>query len=198
MDSLKGTARVGLVVLALALALVVPSGAFATDGEIGDMGNTNSITDVFVSVGRAAVNVDYLRDCPAGGITDCWIEVQFVSRCPEVFCGWVSQNFVRIPATGAARANCMGSGNEDNEWYINYRTAYTGSAVKTVQWKGEVEGVWDIGGGFVYRLIAEAMFNVTGNVGFSGGTTVETVTAQTDYGPIVQAATSAGADLVTC
>lgn len=92
----------------------------------------------------------------------------------------------------------MGAGNEDNEWYINYRTAYTASAVKTVQWKGEVEGVWNINGSFVYRLIAEAMFNVTGNVGFSGGTTVETVTALTDYGPTVQAATSAGLDLVTC
>lgn len=58
MNSLKSTARVGLVVLALALALIVPSGAFAADGEIGDMGDTSSITDVFVSGGRAAVNVD--------------------------------------------------------------------------------------------------------------------------------------------
>lgn len=171
---------------------------FAADGEIGDMGDTNSITDVFVSGGRAAVNIDYLRDCPAGGITDCYIEVQFVSRCPEIWCGWVSQNFQRIPASGAPRANCMGSGNEDNEWYVNYRTAYIASAVKTARWKGEVEGMFSASGGFVYKIIAEALFNVTANVGFSGGTTVETVTALTDWGPTVQVATSAGLDLVTC
>jgi hypothetical protein len=140
----------------------------------------------------------YLRDCPAGGITDCWIEVQFVSRCPEIWCNWVAQAWQRIPASGAARASCMGAGNEDNEWYANYRTAYTASAVKTVRWKGELELLYTITGGAVYRLIAEAMFNVTGNVGFSGGTTIETVTAMSDYGPIVQMATSAGLDLVTC
>lgn len=198
MQGLRNTARMGFVVAALAVALIAPSSVFADDGEIGDMGDTDSITDVFVASGRAAVNVDYLRDCAGGGITDCWIEVQFVSRCPEIWCGWVSQTWTRIPASGAARANCMGSGNEDNEWYVNYRTAYVASAVKTVVWKGEVEGLLNTSGGFVYRLIAEAQWNASYGVGFAGGTTVETVTAMTDYGPTVQAATSAGRDLVTC
>jgi hypothetical protein len=64
--------------------------------------------------------------------------------------------------------------------------------------KGELEYVINIAGGAVYRLIAEAMFNVTNSVGFSGGTTIETVTATFDYSPPVQAATSAGRDLRTC
>lgn len=93
---------------------------------------------------------------------------------------------------------CLGSGNEDNEWAVNYRTAYVASGTKTVQWKGEYELVLATSGGFVYRMIAEAMFNVTGGVGYSGGTTIETVTAITDYGPVVQAASIGGRDLHTC
>lgn len=42
------------------------------------------------------------------------------------------------------------------------------------------------------------MFNVTANAGYTGGTTVETVTAISDYGPVVQASSSGGRDLVTC
>ncbi len=194
----RRTFRMGFIVGAMALALIAPSAVFA-DGEIGDMGDTDSITDVFVSGGRPAVNIDYVKDCPNNpAITDCWIEVQFVSRCPESWCGWSGQPYFRIPASGAARGKCLGSGNEDNEWYINYRTGYTSTVVTTNRWKGEVELVWDITGGFVYRLIAEALFNVNAGVGYSGGTTVETVTTRQDYSPPVRAASSGGRDLVTC
>ena len=198
MKSFRNPARLGFVLFTLALAMIIPSGVFAADGEIGDMGDTNSISDVFVSGGRAAVNVDYLRDCAGGGITDCWIEVQFQARCPEFWCGWESQAWKRIPASGHALANCMGSGNEDNEWAVSYRTAYVASGVKTVQWKGELEAYVNASGGISYRTIAEAQFNVSSQVGFSGGVTVETVTAISDYGPTVQVATSGGRDLVTC
>jgi hypothetical protein len=197
MQRVRNAARVGLVVFALVGALTLPSAAFAADGEIGDMGDTTSITDVFVSGGRPAVNIDYIKDCPAG-ITDCWIEVQFVSRCPEIWCGWSAQSWRKIPLSGLARGDCLGAGNEDNEWYVNYRTGFSAATTKTVRWKGEVESVYTIGGGLVYRLIAEAMFNVTNNVGFSGGTTIETVTTTFDYSPSVQGATSAGRDLHTC
>lgn len=42
------------------------------------------------------------------------------------------------------------------------------------------------------------MFTVTGNVGYSAGVTVETVTAISDYGPIVQVASTGGLDMWTC
>ena len=58
--------------------------------------------------------------------------------------------------------------------------------------------MWDITAGLVYRLIAEALFNVNVGVGFTGGTTVETVTARQDYSPAVRAASSGGRDLRTC
>jgi len=198
MARLARRARLGFLALALITMLATPAGVFADDGEIGDMGDTDSITDVFDSGLYPAVNIDYLRDCAAGGVTDCWVEVQFVSRCPEFWCGWDAQSWKRIPASGAARGNCLGAGNEDNEWYVNYRVAYTASTTITVRWKGEVELVYTISGGGVYRMLVEAMFNVTGNLGYRYGYTVETVTAKSDYGPVVQAATSLGRDLHTC
>ena len=199
MQGLRKAARMGFVVMALVTALVIPGAVSANDGEIGDMGDTDSITDVFVSGGLPAANIDYLRDCPATGlIIDCWIEVRFVSRCPEAWCGWSAQPWERIPGSGAARGNCMGSGNEDNEWYVEYRTGYASTQSTTNRWKGEVELVYDITGGATYKLIAEALFNVNAGAGFSGGTTVETVTARTDYSPQVRASSSRGRDLRTC
>jgi len=47
-------------------------------------------------------------------------------------------------------------------------------------------------------LIAEALFNVTNNVGLRYGTKIETVTATQDFGPEVEVATSGGAVFVTC
>lgn len=132
----------------------------------------------------AALNIDYLPHYAAGGVTDCWIEVQWVSQCPEIWWDWVYHPFHRIPSTGVDKGPCLGGGNEENEWFVNYRTAYV-SGTKTVRWKGENEWALSAGGSFLYRLIAEAMFNVTGNVGYTAGITVETVTAISDYGPIV-------------
>jgi len=190
--------RVVATLMSLAILLVSAPVASADDGEMGDMGDTDSITDVFVSNGRPAVNVDYLRDCPAAGITDCWIETRFVSKCPEFWCGWEYQGFTRLPASGAARGDCLGSGNEDNQWFVEYRTAYVSPAVITVKWKGENELTLDVSGNFVYRLIAEALLNVTANSGYKLGVTVETVTAKTDYGPIVRVASSGGQIIHTC
>jgi hypothetical protein len=185
--------------LALVLVFAVAPTAFADDGEIGDMGDSNSITDVYVSGdGRPAVAVDYLHDCPAAGISDCWIEVRWVSKCPEFWCGWETHPWKRLPPNGIAKGDCYGTGNEDNQWYVEYKTAYVAPATITAKWKGEFEWVLDIYGAFGYRMIAEALLNVTAGVGFSGGQTVETVTAKTDYGPIVQVASSGGRILHTC
>jgi hypothetical protein len=195
----KRASRVGVALFMVAgMIAALPMSAFAADGEMGDMGDTDSITDVYVSNGRPAIIVDYLRDCPAGGVTDCWIEVQFVSKCPEFYCGWEAHPWRRIPASGVALGDCLGSGNEENQWYVNYRTAYVSSAKITASWKGENELELNTSGGFVYRLIAEAMYNATAKVGFAGGVTVETVTAVSDYGPVVQAASSGGRVLWTC
>lgn len=190
--------RTSVVLVTLAVGLMIPSAAFAADGEIGDMGDTDSITDVYISNGRPAIQVDYLRDCPNAGVTDCWIETRFVSKCPEWYCGWEYQAWRRLPSSGAARGDCLGSGNEENQWFVEYRTTYVSPATITVRWKGENELTLNVGGSFVYRLIAEAMLNVSANSGYQSGITVETVTANHDYGPVVQVASSGGRILWTC
>jgi hypothetical protein len=96
------------------------------------------------------------------------------------------------------QANCTGSGNSDNEWKMQYRTKWWANTTKTVEWWGENENVLTLGGSIVYRLIAEAMFNVTNSTGLRYGTRIETVTSTQDYGPEVEVATSGGQIFVTC
>lgn len=188
-----------ILILSILLLVAAPLQALAADGEIGDMGDTDSITEPYRGGdGRPTINIDYLRDCPAGGVTDCWIEVRWASRCPEIWCGWDFYNFQRIPSSGVAKGPCLGGGNEDNEWLVDYRTAYVASGTRKITWKGENELVLGGGGTFVYRMMAEAMFNVTYNVGYRTGYNIETVTAISDYSPIVTASSTGGLDLHTC
>gem|GEM_PF-6091655 len=122
-----------------------------------------------------------------------------MSRCPEFYCGWVAQPYRAISSTGAATAACMGSGNEDNEWHMNYRAVVVATKVISNTWKGELEYGVGIGGSIGHKIIAEAHFDNTHKAGFSGGTSMETTTASFDYSPVTtQAATSGGRDLVTC
>lgn len=125
MHRLSRSTRAVLALAVLVGSLAAPAAALGVDGEIGDVGDTDSITDVFVAAdGRAAVNVDYVRDCAAGGTQDCWIELSFRYKCPEFWCtDWTYQPYRRIPSTGAARANCNGSPNDDNYWEVSYRVA---------------------------------------------------------------------------
>src|SRR5688500_11681182 len=99
MQSLRNAARMGFVVMALAVALIAPGAVSADDGEIGDMADTDSITDVRVSNGKAIAVLDYVHNCAGvvgGPIKSCAIQAQFVSRCPEVWCGWVAQSWREI------------------------------------------------------------------------------------------------------
>lgn len=93
----------------------------------------------------------------------------------------------------------MGSGNEDNEWYINYKVGYLGTKVSSHSWKGELEYVVGVNGSAGYKMIAEAEFDNTAKVGFSRGTTLETTTAASDYSKVyTEVGSSKGRDLVTC
>jgi hypothetical protein len=200
MRKIISTARWSVLFLTLVLgALALPMSAFAADGEITNMADSDSVHDPYVGGdGRPTMSIEYLRDCAAGGITDCWVEVQWVSKCPEIWCGWVYGAWQRIPASGLAKGPCLGSGNEDNQWAVNYRTAYVASGTKTVQWKGENEWTLLTSGSFAWRMLTEAMFNVSASAGYSGGVVTETVTAISDYGPIVQAASTGGVQIHTC
>jgi opacity protein-like surface antigen len=179
------------------LLLAAPAGAAAFDGEVGDAGDTTSVTDVFISGQRATVDTQYLRDCPTY-INDCWIELRFASRCPEIWCGWNYQSWRRVNASGTAQADCTGSSNNDNLWAVQYRVGFASNATKTVWFYGENEGYWNLGGSFVYRLIAEVMFNYTNQTGTKYGTYISSVTSTFAYSPSVEVATSGGSVLITC
>lgn len=181
----------------VAFLLATPSAALGFDGEVGDAGDTTSITDVFVSGSRATVDAQYVRDCP-GLISDCWIEVRFHHKCPEVWCGWNAQSWRRLNSSGVAQADCTGASNDDNLWRVEYRLGWIASSTKTVEFWGENEGYVNLSGTFVYRVIAEVLFNVTNSTGTRYGTKITTATGTSAYSSPVEMATSGGLVLVTC
>jgi hypothetical protein len=192
--------RIVALCAAVLVALSSAPAVFA-DGEIGDMGDTNSITDLYVSGSRVTAKVDNIKDCPAG--LSCQIEVRFLYKCPEVWClDWTSQGWRVLPSpvngVSTIQANCNGGQDIDNYWAFEYRVKWWAPTTKTVEWWGELEYLLNLSGNAVYRLIAEAAFNVTGGAGWRQGTKIETTTATADYSPAVQVATSAGRVFHTC
>ena len=197
----KHVARRILALSAAVLVALSSAPAVFADGEIGDMGDTNSITDLYLSNSRVTARIDYPKDCPVG--LSCQIEVRFLYKCPEAWCAnWTTQGWRALPAptngVSTLQANCNGGQDVDNTWAMEYRVKWWAPTTKTVEWWGEIEYLINLSGGGVYRLIAEAAFNITNNGGFRGGTKIETKTATVDYSPEVQVATSAGRVFHTC
>lgn len=194
--------RVAAMLTAVVLALAVAPAAFAADGEIGDMGDTNSIGNIVVGpTGQAQVKIDYPKDCPP--LVQCRIEVMFEHKCPEFWCpDWGNQGWKALPApvngVSTVTANCMPSGDEENQWRMKYQVHWWAGAVQTVELWGELEAYIDIDGQLKYRTIAEAGFNVGANAGFRGGTKIQTNTAIDQEGPEVYIASSGGKVLTTC
>jgi len=195
--------RLGSGVIALLLlAVLAPTVVFAADGEIGDLGDTDSITDLSVSGGRITARIDYTKDCP-GGLTGCEIQVNFRYKCPEAWClGWTSQGWrtIPLPVSGVStvKGNCNGGQDTENYWEMDYRVRWWAAVQKKVTWKGENELVIGASGSGTYKLIAEGAFNVTNQTGISGYTSIETTTATADFSPAVIAATSKGRVYTTC
>lgn len=201
---MKSTYAVRAVAAALMVVLAFASApaTLAVDGEIGDLGDTDSITDLTVVGDRITGKIDYVKDCPTY-ITGCEIQVNFVYKCPEIWCGgFTSQGWRTIPppvnGVSTIQGNCNGGGDIDNYWEMQYRVRWWAATTKTVTWKGENEFYVNSSGVAGYRLIAEGAFNVTNSTGVSGYTTIETVTSTADYSPAVTAATSKGVVFRTC
>lgn len=194
--------RLAAMLTAVVLALALAPTASAADGEVGDVGDVDSITDLFINgAGRTTAQIDYPHDCPVG--LSCNIEVMFEHKCPEWWCLWGNQGWRVLPnpnANGVSTisANCMPTGDEDNEWKLKYRIHWWAPQVKTVEIWGEWEWLIELSGAGGYRMIAEALFNVTNNAGIRIGTKLETTTATWDYGPELVVATSFGEIFHTC
>lgn len=196
--------RVAGRLMALSAALLVAlssAPAALADGEIGDMGDTDSITDLYVAGTRVAAKIDYPHDCPQG--LSCQIEVQFQYKCPEIWCTkWTEQGWVGLPAPSGGvslvKADCNGGDNVDNYWKMEYRVKWWASVTKTVEWWAEGEFFANISGATVFKKIIEGAFNVSDKAGLRYGEKVETVTAKTEWSDGTTVATSAGRVFHTC
>ncbi len=197
-------ARSGLAVtLAFVITLIAAPTALAADGEVGDMGDTDSITDLYVTAeGRIHALIDYVRDCPSG-LSGCEIQVRFGYRCPELWClGWSWQTWRRAPlpsgGVSIVKGDCNGGEDIDNEWQMEYRVRWWAPTVKTVVVRGEHETYLGTGGTIVARVIGEGLFNVTDRTGITGSPTLETRTATVGLSAAVQVATTGGRVYRTC
>ena len=190
----KARARMTGVLMTLVIALTAAPSAFASDGEIGNMGDTNSIGNIVVAGNHVQVAIEYPHDCPPN--VQCRIEVMFEYKCPEFYCGWGNQGWKALPAPvngiSTVSADCMNWPDEDNQWRLKYKVHWWANAAQTVELWGEMEAYIDIDGQLKYRMIAEAGFNVGARAGFRGGTKIQTNTAVDQFGPEVYIASTGG------
>jgi hypothetical protein len=191
----------GAALLAALLITLGGAPAVFADGEIGDVGDTDSITDLQLASSHVRAKIDYVHDCPTG--MNCAIEVNFQYKCPEAWClGWSSQGWKTIPApvsgVSTATALCNGGDNVDNYWQMQYRVHWWASTKTTTTLSGEVEAFVGTNGTIGYRLIAEAGYNESLKAGMKAGTIIETVSATSDYSPVQTIATSGGKIYHTC
>jgi hypothetical protein len=192
--------RGATMLMVLAITLAGAPAVFA-DGEIGDVGDTDSITDVRLSNSHAIVKVDYVKDCPTG--MNCSIEVNFQYKCPEAWClDWSSQGWKAIPApvsgVSTVTALCNGGGDTDNYWRAQYRIHWWAPTTISTTLSGETEAYITTDGTIGYRLIAEAGYNNTIKAGLKTSQVVKTSTATSDYSSAVVVATSGDNVFHTC
>lgn len=175
-----------LTLMALSILILAPASVSATDGDLLCR-NHDVFSNVYVSASRARTNVCQLNDCPAG-VSACTVQIRWKTKCEWVWCttfedrsGWVNIN-------GASQVSWCQNGK--NQYQLEMRTTWAASTTRTVRQYGALEGLVEIGGGFLYRLIAHGY----AVAGFSGQTTYEThestVTASAGSSPPDVVATS--------
>jgi hypothetical protein len=193
--------RAGALVAAFLIVLSSAPAVFA-DGEIGDVGDTDSIGNINDVDNHATLLVDYVHDCPAG-VSGCDIQVRFANKCPEPWCdyftyqGWKS---VGAPVNGVGKvsADCTGSGNNENLWIAEYRIRWWATSTIKVTLTGETESYINLSAGTSYRTIAEAAIKAGASGATKGSTTISTVTASNQTWTTGAVATSRGVVLNTC
>jgi len=123
--------------IALFSLLILPASANADDGEIGNLGDTDSVSGLYLSGGHVTMDIEYTHDCPTG-ISSCLYEVQFAHKCPESWCIDVKyQSWRKVNSVGTAQADCI---NDDGEyWEAWIRMGFTATGTKTVSYYGESE-----------------------------------------------------------
>jgi hypothetical protein len=187
----------------MAISLLLSQAGAVFADEIGDVGDTDSIGDVYrAGDGHATLAVDYVHDCPPR-VAGCDIRVRFRYKCPEIWCGdWTYQGWksVGAPVNGVGRvaADCTGGGNEDNYWEAEYQVRWWANGTITEKLSGEYETYITASGSIGYRLVAEAAATVGSTAGVQGSIQITTQTATAATWSTGTVATSRGVVLHTC
>jgi hypothetical protein len=170
----KLRALLAMVVLVSGLTFVTAGIARASDGQILCRGNA-IFSNVYVSGGKATVNIcNPPNDCPTY-VSNCHIYYRWLSKCEWVWCttfddrsGWV---------LGDGKTVTQWCTNGKQQYKLEYKTTWLAATTKTMKAYGENESVIEIGGDFIYRLIARGWFNATNSVGYAVGTLMKSITA---------------------
>jgi len=196
-----------LMLLVLALSFVIPAQAVSAadttcdgqtgtnkSGEVGDYGDTNSISDVFIKDDRPTMCIDRTGLCVLG-VATCTIKIQWHYQCGWPWCtSW--QIFPAKTVLGKyVQADC---GDRDGKWRADYIVSYSGNGGSLMEFYGELEAYLNSGGSVSYKLIAELFYNASLKAGTKTGTKVTSSGATSytyDQGEI---ASTGGRNINTC
>lgn len=160
-----------LIMVALQFVLLTPAGA--NDGD-QLCRNTDSFSGVYVSAGKARVNLCQLNDCPAF-VTNCTVQVRWLTKCEWAWCTTFDDRSGWVVVNGNSTVSWCQDGKQ--QYKLEYKTTWNAPAVKTMRYLQRNEYLLEIGGGGLYRGIIGAYFNATNGTGSNYGTVVQTVTA---------------------
>lgn len=156
-----------LIALVMTYQVSLPPPTAAIDGD-QFCRNHDVFSNVYVSGGRARTNVCQLNDCPTG-LSQCRVQVRWLTKCEWAWClgfddrsGWVTIN-------GASSVSWCQPGK--HQYKLEMRVLWTAPTTRTVRNYGALEGLIEIGGGFVYRQIVHAL----AVLGFGGQSTYESL-----------------------
>ncbi len=188
----------GRVVVALVVALLLPTAVFAHDGEVLTDGSS-AVGNVFVSGGSVHVNINNLGDCPPA-VTSCWVEARWYDKgtspldcCFSAISPWltVGKGVDTVPSY-------CDHGN--HFWELHLRLHAVGVTTETFELWGEAESYLKADGSVGYRTLGKDLY-VQGEGGYKGRAGIslkmQTKTAKDAIFAETTIATSGGAWLTT-
>ncbi len=195
------------LMLVLALSFVLPAQAVSAadttcdgltgtnkPGEVGDYGDQNSISDVFIKDDRPTICVDRAGLCVLG-VSSCTIKIQWNYKCGWPWCtSW--EAFTPKTVLGKyVQADC---GDRDGQWRADYMVSYSGNQGSLIEFWGELEAYLNTGGSVSYKVIAELYYNATLKAGTRAGTKVASSGASAFTYDQGQIASTGGRNINTC
>jgi hypothetical protein len=157
--------RFGFAALAMLIAVLMPAGVFAHDGEVISDG-INAVGNIYVSGGRVRVTVNNLGDCPPA-VTGCWIEAAWYDKGTSPFdcCFSNRSGWFKVPVGADTVPSYCDHGN--HFWELRLRLHVVASTQRTIEAWGEMESFLNVDGSIGYRALAKDLY-VRGYGGYRG------------------------------